>query len=528
MIKGKSARSIIGWSVFSIIALVLTAAAAYPQREPLSIAASAILNINVFIGIIGGAIIGIIIGVLPGISPVAAIAVLMPLTFGLDTQLSMYFLVSIIGSSHFAGSIPSILLNVPGDPPNAATCIDGYPMARKGEGGRALGISAMASFMGAVIGLVVLIVLLPVVRAIVLAFSSPEFFWLALLALVSVAFAIQSNMLKGLFAGGLGVLVALIGASSVAATLRFTGGSYFLYDGLELAPLLMGVIALSQMFELQIEGEQTIAQKVGGKITGVWRGCLEVFRYPANFVRSSIIGVIIGILPGVGGTAAGFISYGSTATASRHPETFGKGDPEGVMAPQLAITAERGGALLPTVAFGIPGSVVMALMLGAFMLHGIVPGPLLVRDHLDIIWALIFGLAISGTFSSVLGLVTAPYLAKIAEIKSTYLIPLLVVLCAAGAYVIRGSLWDVPVVLLAGAFGYGLEVKKFPVICFIMGYILGTMAETSYLQTLMSSYGSYTPFFTRPISIVLVVCLVALIGYPIFQSRRKTSKEVAA
>ncbi len=516
------------WIFVGVVTLVVTVASSSTQTQALASASSSLLNLNVFLGIAAGTLIGVVVGALPGISPVTAIAVMLPITFSWDTTMALYFLVAITGAAAYAGAVPSILLNVPGDPPDAPICFDGYPMARKGEAGRALGATAMATIVGTIVGIFILIVCIPFVRAVLLLFSAPEFFWLMVAAVISVGFAVRTNMLKGLFAGGIGLLVSLIGFSPIFSMTRFAGNSYFLYDGFELVPIVTGMFALSGMYLLQMEGQGQNLKAVSGKMTGVLRGAADVFRFPATFIRSAIIGTLIGILPGVGGTAAAFICYGTTIQASKHPETFGEGDVEGVIAPNVGKAAEKGAALLPTVAFGIPGSTVMALLLGALMIHGIVPGPLLVRDHLNLVWALILGLGLSVVVTCVLGLFSASFMAKIATISNYYVVPVVIVLCLGAAFAINGNFYDMVLMFIAGLFGFGLKTFGYPIIAFTLGFILGAGTENYFHLTQSIARGSYAPFFTRPIALVECIFVVSLILFPIIQNviraKRKSNK----
>jgi putative tricarboxylic transport membrane protein len=493
--------------------------------EAIVSAASRLLDIDVILILCLGVVVGMVFGALPGLSGMTALAVALPLTFGWEPITAIYFFIAIVGSCTFAGSIPAILLNTPGTAPNAVTCLDGYPMARKGQAGRALGISATASGLGALFGVVVLVALMPAVRTVVLAFGSPEFFWLVVLGLVSVSFATKGNMMKVLVAGGLGILLSLIGFSPVLGTIRFSGDSMYLWDGVSLVPFVIGLFAVSELINYTVRGGTIAEDRVTGRLSGVLEGIKEVFKYKLTFFRSSVIGTSVGIVPVIGGPVAAFFAYLTTMQSSKHPETFGTGDPEGVIAPEAANDAD-GGALLPTIAFGIPGSPIMALLLAGFVLHGIVPGPLLLRDHLDLVWVLIFGLVVSNVLTSTIGLLIAPYLAKITSINVSSIAPVVLLLCVAGAFIIRGNIWDVPLMLAAGLFGYGMIRAGFPIITLVIGFLLGRIAEKAFHQALMSAYGSYAVFFTRPIALVLFILVVIVLLLPLFSMlmTRKGSK----
>ncbi|MFC1872980.1 tripartite tricarboxylate transporter permease [Chloroflexota bacterium] len=479
-----------------------------------------LLHYDVYLIIFLGCVIGLVFGALPGLGGATAIALLLPVTYSWDSMLAFFFFAGIMGSTAFGGSIPAILLNTPGTAPNAATCFDGYPMAQRGEAGKALGISATASGVGALFGLVVLILLIPLVYPIVLAFRPPEFFVLVLFGLATVAFAARGNFLRGLISGGLGILLSFVGYSTIFGRLRFNFGSEFLWDGIELIPFLIGVFALSEMLRLSVKGGVITGERITGKLSGTMDGFREVFRHKVTLLRSSLIGTGIGIVPGVGGAVANFLAYIATVQASKHPETFGTGDPEGVIASEASNDAKDGGALLPTVAFGIPGSAVMALLLGAFILHGLTPGPLFMTENIDIIFALIVGLVISNVLASTFGLAVGKYLAWITTIRVSYIVPVVVVLCLTGSFFLRGNIWDVGIAMLGAILGYAMQRFGFSTVCLIIGLILGRIAESSFRQTLMISDGSYAIWFTRPISLVLIFLLVVVSLFPVLTTIR--------
>jgi len=465
---------------------------------------------------------GLIFGVLPGLGGVAALAILLPLTYGMKPMVAMFFLASVMGAVPFGGSITAILLNTPGTPMNAATCLDGHPMARKGEARKALGIAATASGLGALFGILILLAILPAVRRIILLFGPPEFFVLILFGLATVALAAKGSFLKGLVAGGIGILLSLVGYSEVFGGLRFTYGSEYLWDGFSLVPVLVGIFAVGELINYAMRGGTIAAVKTSssGRILD---GVKEVLRHKACFLRSSAIGTIIGIIPGVGGTAANFIAYIVAKQRASDPESFGTGNPEGVVASEAANNAKDGGALLPTVGFGIPGSAEMAILLGAFILHGLTPGPMLVKEHLDIVLALILGLVTSNIIASTLGLLTANGLARITRVNVKYIVPIVLAFCFVGAYAMREDIWDVLVTLVFGFFGYGMIRHGFSQVCLVIGFVLGVLAEKSFHQSLMMAYGSYSIFFSRPISLFLILLLLFLIIVP-FIRKRMTSR----
>ena len=441
-------------------------------------------------------------------------ALSLPLIYGMDPLLAMYYLAGIMGSVACGGSISAILLNTPGTAVNAATCLDGYPMAQKGEAGRALSIAAFSSLLGAIVGLVVLIALVPLVRAIIMSFTPPEFFMMCFVGLVVVAIAVRGNVVKGLASGCGGVLISFIGYHYVTGAVRFNFGTEYLWDGITIIPFFIGLFAIGEMFMIVATGRRTISQAVTISKGGRLDGLKDVLKNKACFVRSSIIGIIIGIIPGVGGAVANFVSYLFGRQFSKTPEKFGTGHVEGVIASEAANNAKDGGALLPTLAFGIPGSAEMALLLGAFILVGIIPGPTILLEHLDLMYAIIFGLVISGILATLWTIFLAGYFARITAINVSYIIPVVVILAFLGSFALRGSILDVGTAIIFGVIGYAMRKGGFPIIPMIIGYVIGALAENSFLQSLAISDGSYAIFFTRPISLSLFLFAMFVLVFP--------------
>lgn len=469
-----------------------------------------------------GCIWGLILGALPGVGGPTGLILLLPLTFGMDPMIAMLLYVGVMGGSPFGGSISAILLNVPGTPINAATCFDGYPMAQRGEAGKALGISATASCLGAFFGLAILVAILPVARKVILAFTPPEFFMVILFGLTTVIITSRGNMIKGFISGGIGIILSFIGFCNVTGGVRYSLGTDYLWDGFKLVPVFIGIFAISEALKLSVEKRETISEKglVVTKLGGAWEGFKEVFKHKWTFLRGSAIGTIIGIIPGVGGVVANFLSYTVAVQLSKHPETFGQGDPQGVIASESANNAKDGGALVPTVVFGIPGSLELAILLGAFILHGLVPGPAMLKDHLDLIWVLIFGLALSNLMASSLGFFLIKTLVRITTVNVTYIIPAIIVLSFTGVFAMRTEVWDILTAAVFGLFGYGLRRHGFPLVPLVIGYVLGAIAEKSFHQSLMVAYGSYSIFFVRPIPVFLLLLTILSLFIPFLLSRR--------
>lgn len=359
---------------------------------------------------------------------------------------------------------------------------------------------------------------------IILAFRAPEVFWMIILSLVVVSVAVKESVLKGLAAGGIGILISLIGWNDVFGGTRFTGGSVYLWNGVSLVPFSIGLLALSELVEYTSRGG-TIAPVITHLPEKRWtqqifQGLWDVLRRPFLVLRSSLIGTGVGIVPGIGGAVAAFIAYATAKRTSKNPELFGKGNIEGVIASEVSNDAKEGGSMLPTVAFGIPGSPDMAVVLGAFILHGLEPGPLLLRDHLDIVITLALGITFSQVIGSAFVLFTAKYIALLVTIKTRYLAPVVLMLCLGGAYSVSQNIWDIFMAVASGLFGYFLKRFGFPIIPLLIGYLLGNLAEKAFHQSLMMSYGSYRVFFSSTICIILIGFSGFVLASPYLKRKR--------
>jgi putative tricarboxylic transport membrane protein len=441
----------------------------------------------------------------------------------MNTHAAMVLLVSIMGGVPVGGSISAILLNVPGTPQNAATCFDGFPMARRGEGAKAIGASVSASGLGALVGIVVLILTLPLARLLIFSFTPPEFFMLTIFGLTTIAAVSSDNILKGLIAAGLGLMLAFFGFDPVTGTKRFTFAIPYLWDGFVLIPFLIGIFAVAEIINFSVEGGKIARiQAYEQKWRDVLKGAMTVFSHKACFLRSSVIGTVIGAIPGVGGAVANFLAYSAAVQASPHPERFGKGEIEGVIAPEAANNAKDGGSFIPTVAFGIPGSVETAVLLGGLIFHGIIPGPLMFQENMDLIWTLIITLVLSNVLASILSLAFANQLTRLTLIKVHWIIPVIATLSLVGTYGVRQNPGDVVVTVIFGIIGYGMIRFRYPRVSMVIALVLGKLAEVSFHQTLMISGGSYLVFLSRPLSLVLLLLTLISLALPFVRKRRMT------
>ena len=476
------------------------------------------LILMLFIGVIAG----LVFGALPGLSSITGMAIVLPFTFGMNPLAAMLIYAGIISVAPLGGSIPAILLNTPGTAPNAASCFDGFPMTQKGEGSRAIAVSSMSCLVGTIFGVVVLIILLNFIIPIILSFRAPEMFWLIFFGLMVISIVVKGSVLKGLSTAGIGILFSFVGINETYAEEMFTFNIKYLWDGIPLVPFYIGLFALSELIIYTAKGGTIVLEKNIKREKTNWdqikQGILDVIKRPFLVFQSSVIGTGIGLLPGVGGTVSAFISYAMAKKSSKFPETFGKGNVEGLIATEVANDAKEGGSLLPTVAFGIPGSADMAIVLGAFVLHGLEPGPLLVRDHIDVVLTLALGLSFSQVIGSFLVFLTANYITRLVSIDTRILAPYVIILCLGGAFTVRGSYLDVILAIMAGFLGYFMKIYKFPVVPMAIGYILGDMAQKTFHQSLMMSFGKYDIFFSSKICFVIIFLIIVLLTSTYFKT----------
>jgi len=467
-----------------------------------------------------GTVIGLVFGVIPGLGGTTAIALMIPLTFGMKEYEAITLVGGIMGAVPFGGSISAILLNTPGTAPNAATCFDGYPLAKLGKGGMAIGAAAMASSLGGVIGIVFLIAVMPIAKEMVLLFAPAEFFALALLGISAIALSTGGKFLRGLICGAVGLALAFVGYDGINGGYRFTTGLLYLEDGIPLVPTLTGIFAISEMINLSVKGG-SVANKDSGvvmAITGVKDGMTAVFKHWSILLRGSAIGTFIGVVPGVGGVVASFLSYASTVQVSKQPETFGKGNIQGVIAPESANNAKDGGALLPTLAFGIPGSAEMALFLGVLILHGMEPGPMMLIEQQDIIFSLIFALLVACIIASAIGILTARWLTLITLVDVHVLVPVVVSISLIGVYALHSSIGDIVLAGVFGIIGYLMIRFDYPRISLVIALVLGELAERNYHMTIAMAEPEELPlFFSRGISLGLLIFTAFILIMPMLR-----------
>ena len=463
------------------------------------------------VALAGGSLYGIIIGVLPGLGPSAGMALALPLVIKWDPTTALIFMGALYKCSNYGGSITAILVNTPGDASNAATIIDGHPMCQQGKGGVALGLSAASALVGGTIGMLCLIFAAPFLAEFALKFGPAEYFLTAILALSIIAAVVQGATVKGLMAAGLGLLLSTGGFDVITGHLRYTFDWAPIEDGVPLIQALVGLFAVTQA--LVLAESATPISKLAELSGGFWEGAISYFRYPMTILRASLIGLFVGVLPAVGQSSAGLLAWADAKRASRHPERFGHGSPEGVLASETATNACMPGDLVCTIALGIPGSLGAAIFLGVMIIFGVVPGPLVFAEKGVIIYSLFIALVLTSVLIFLVGMTFGRRLAVMTLLPNEIIVPLILVVCLLGSYAIRNEMADVGISLAFGALGYVMLKGGFTPIPLLLGLVLGEMVETNYHRALMISGGTYGIFFDSIISKVLLgLTVFTLVG----------------
>lgn len=461
--------------------------------------------------LLAGTTYGIIIGVLPGLGPSAGMALALPLVLKWHPATALIFMGSLYKCSNYGGSITAILVNTPGDASNAATIFDGYPLCEKGKGGIALALSATSALVGGTIGMICLIFFAPFLARFALRFGPAEYFLTALLALSIIAAVVQGATLKGLISAGLGLMLSTVGFDLVTGHLRYTFGWDAIEDGIPLIQALVGLFAVTQALCLA-ESAESIS-RIGKLAGGFWEGVVTYFKYPYAILRSAAIGLFIGVLPAVGQSSAGLLAWAEAKRESKHPETFGQGDPEGVISSETSTNACMPGDLVCTIALGIPGSVGAAIFLGVMIIFGLIPGPLVFKEKADVIYSLFFALILTSFLLFLVGMTLAKRFAAVTLLPNEIIVPVVLVVSLLGSFAIRNLMADVIISLGFGVLGYVMLRGGFTPVPLLLGMVLGEMVETNYHRALMISGGSYSIFFVSTISKVLIfLTLLSLAG----------------
>jgi len=482
-----------------------------------------LLNINILLFILTGVTVGVMVGALPGLTATMAIALLLPFTFSMSSIQSLAFLGAIFSGAIYGGCFSAILINTPGTPAAIATTFDGYPMAVKGKAEEAITVATIGSVVGGIIGVMFLLFLTPLLAKISLKFGPPEYFWMAIFGLTIIGSISSKSILKGLLGGLFGLLISTIGISPIAGDIRFIFGQNILCSGLELIPVLLGFFCIPEVLSMAEQREKTYSlttlfKKQKNSLFPVVK---KLFMMPGLIIRSSLIGVIVGIIPAAGGNIAGMVSYNEAKRASKYPEKFGTGVMEGVAASETANNAEVAGSLIPLLSLGIPGSAPAAVLLGALLMQGLRPGLDLFTTQSAITYTFIFSLFISNIMMLPVGLYGGKLISKIVSITPIYLLaPLVTFLSIIGSYALRNNMLDVYIMLLCGFIGY-LGIKMgFHAGPIVLGLILGPICEQGLVQSILIGQATirtgpaWIILFTRPISIVLIILSVISVSWP--------------
>lgn len=473
-----------------------------------------------------GVLVGTLVGVLPGIGPAGAMALLLPATFKFSPTSTLIMLAGIYYGVQYGGSTTSILVNIPGEASSVITCIDGYQMARQGRAGPALAIAAWGSFIaGTIANVGLMLVAVPLAKA-ALRFGPPEYFALMCAGLLVVTYLAQGSVLKAIMMALVGIILGSIGLDAITGLPRFTFGINELVDGVGIIPLVMGLFGISEILQ---NLEESLEREVfKPRIKNLWPSLRDWAESRWAIVRGSLIGFVLGILPGGGAVVATFVSYAVERKVARHPERFGKGAIEGVAGPESANNAAAGGSLIPLLSLGIPPNPIMAIFFSALIIHGIQPGPLLIKQHPDLFWGLVASLYLGNFLLLILNLPLIGMWVKVLEIPYKLLFPLILLFCLIGVYSINNVSFDLYVMILFGVAGWIMRKFGYEAAPLILAYILGPLLENALRQSLLISGGSFLIFVSRPISaIALGFAFLLLLSnlFPYFKKQRERFDE---
>ena len=487
--------------------------------------------------LLGGLLVGFATGALPGFDAVNAAAIVLAFTVHLDAQNALVAMAGIYAGTAYAGAIPAILMNVPGTAGAAATALDGYPMARRGEAPRAIAIARSASMIGGILASILVLVLLGPLSDFALEFTSPEMFLVGLIAMAIIGSVIGDSIPKGLLALLAGMLLAMMAASGETGRPRFNLGMLELYESFPFVPVALGLFALSQMFIYAGEafsrhgagtsdemGREPPQRSMASAWREAIRGMAEPFQRPIGTVRASLIGLGIGVLPGTGPTISNFVSYGLAKRRADNPDAFGKGAPDGIIASEAADSSCVVGTLVPTFTLGIPGSATAAVMMGAAMMHGWAPGPAVMRDHAVEVYTVIWGLFFAALAIGPAAVLLAGPLAKIAALRRDILVPSVILLSLVGAFAVRNSLFDVGLAILFGMIGVLMRRTGYPVVPLVLGLILAPIVESNFIRSMRLSHYSPTVFFEGSLTLALWGVLILIIAVGVSGARKRRGR----
>lgn len=486
---------------------------------------------GIFLMFIGVAV-GIVFGALPGLSATMAIALFLPVTYAMTSSNAMTLLMALFIGAISGGLISAILLHIPGTPSSVATCFDGHPMVKKGQAAKALGIGVVFSFLGTVFSTILLMFIAPQIARFAVNFGSFEFFSIAVFSLTMIATLSSGNMVKGIMAGVIGFMFSTVGTDAIESSARFTFGMSNLKGGFDMLAVMVGLFAVGEIIGAaqtsRHANEELMAQPSMKGIKGFGFSLKEFFGQGANALRSAAIGMGIGILPGIGGGTSNVLAYTVAKNCDKHPEEFGTGRIDGLVASETANNATIGGAMVPLLTLGIPGDTTTAMLLGALTLHGLTPGPLLFQNQADVVYGIFAAMLICSVIMLFMEFFGLRVFVKLLSIPKYILLPCVFVLCVIGAYALKNNMSQVIACLVFGALGFAFKKFEVPTTPFILGFILGPLAEVNYRRGMIRTNGDFMPFLTSPISaIFLGIAVVVLVTYmlkPLWSKKKAGNK----
>lgn len=475
------------------------------------------LLVDSILAMIVGTAAGILVGAIPGLTATLAMALLLPFTYTMSPLVALGMMAGIYNGSMYGGAIPAILMRIPGTPSAVATTFDGYPLAQSGRAKYALHIALVSSTAGSIISALALMIIAPPLVTLALKFGPIEYFWVAIFGLTSVSLLLAGAPAKGLASAMIGVAVGLVGMDMMTGAERLVFGVRHIAGGVDLAVMLTGLFAIPPALAMLASPS---AGSGRADLTGAGLKLREAITFARTWFRSGIIGVIIGIMPGAGGNLAGILSYAEEKRAARDSSRFGKGDPRGIAASECANNADNASSLIPTLALGVPGNSVAALMMGAMLIQGLNPGPALFSQHADVVYGFMWQMLLTAFMMLGLGLVGAKLFVNMLRIPAALLAPMILIICSLGTYASTNAMADVWLMLAFGVTGYVLSRSGYPIAPIVLGAILGPMAESSFRQGLLISRGDPLSFVSSPISIILVVAILAILALPLLRRRK--------
>lgn len=475
-----------------------------------------------------GAFVGMIVGMIPGFGPSAGIAILLSLTYSLEPTTAIIMLAGIYYGAMYGGTITSILINTPGESATVASTFDGYPLAQKGRAGPALVMQAVASFIGGTIGVILISGFAPSFAKMARSFGPPEYFMIMIMGLLMLVIMLGENKRYGVISVLIGFAIATVGVDVVSGVPRYTFGSAELMNGIDFLPVAIGVFGLGELFYSIYIGQHKKTNKEIAKVdfrgANFWPDTKEWIESRFTFIRGSILGFVVGVLPGAGATIASLMAYSVEKKISKHPGKFGKGYMPGLVAPEAANNAASAGAMIPLLTLGIPGSGATAVLLGAFLMWGLKPGPLLMTENPEFAWGLIASMYLGNIILIIVNIVAIPVFIKIMQVPYKLLVPVIVTLCAVGTFSLHGSIVETWIMLLFGLVGFFFKIYGYSPAALVLAVVLAPMAEETLRQSLIISRGSFDIFINRPVSFTLLIIILFIVISPLIQKISKSKK----